>query len=577
MSTIITRSGKGFPLSHSDMDNNLINLNADKVENSLLPLYVTKTGVETLSNKTIALATNSVSGTLSDFNTACTDADFSSATALSNSSGSSLVGFIQTIPSAIATTVQTKIRDILSISDGISSLTLNVPSQYGTIQAAFSYLNTKQLAPGFLVTIQVADGTYTISSGISLNHPQGSQISLVGNATTPANCILTTSAAPSFDCLSVSSGNEFGLINGFTITTPSKAGSANNFTGILAVDNSSLIEVKNCTVNNWYYSIAERSDSHIYTHDCIFSNAGDVSVWGFCGGSIRATNLTVSGASDSVNDLGYGFQAEYGATLEITSSSATTCRKAGFAALSNGTGRYYSCTSNSNNGSGFVSQAGGVIEANGSTASTNTRYGIECFGAGTVTGLSTNSGNTLGVDNGMVYFDQGSLGARIAANGDLRIDNNGTGSTHFNTSGGMQFSISHTPSAVNRWVVTGGGTGAGLYLDAVGSDTNVSTNIRAKGSEVVRLISNTKAALQAFSSSSSVVNYLQANASLTGAAVQLVAAGSDSVIDMAILPKGAGSYVQLGAGFTGTGDVACNGYITVKDNVGTIRKLMTTV
>lgn len=47
---------------------------------------VTQTGIETLTNKTIALGSNTVSGTLAQFNTACSDADFASLAAL-NASG----------------------------------------------------------------------------------------------------------------------------------------------------------------------------------------------------------------------------------------------------------------------------------------------------------------------------------------------------------------------------------------------------------------------------------------------------------------------------------------------------------
>lgn len=39
MSTIITRAGKGSPLTNNEMDNNLINLNTDKVETSVLANY----------------------------------------------------------------------------------------------------------------------------------------------------------------------------------------------------------------------------------------------------------------------------------------------------------------------------------------------------------------------------------------------------------------------------------------------------------------------------------------------------------------------------------------------------------
>ena len=67
MSTLTTRAGKGAELTWDEIDTNLANLNNDKIEASQ---------VSTLTNKTIALGSNTVSGTLAQFNGALTDADF---------------------------------------------------------------------------------------------------------------------------------------------------------------------------------------------------------------------------------------------------------------------------------------------------------------------------------------------------------------------------------------------------------------------------------------------------------------------------------------------------------------------
>ena len=39
MSTIVTRSGKGSPLTHAEVDANFTNLNTDKVESSTISTY----------------------------------------------------------------------------------------------------------------------------------------------------------------------------------------------------------------------------------------------------------------------------------------------------------------------------------------------------------------------------------------------------------------------------------------------------------------------------------------------------------------------------------------------------------
>lgn len=64
MSTIVTRAGKGSPLTHTEVDNNFTNLNTDKAEDSVV---VKLTGAQTVTDKRInprAVAAGSTSGTL---------------------------------------------------------------------------------------------------------------------------------------------------------------------------------------------------------------------------------------------------------------------------------------------------------------------------------------------------------------------------------------------------------------------------------------------------------------------------------------------------------------------------------
>lgn len=66
--------------------------------------------------------------------------------------------------------------------DGSSS------TPYATITRALEYLSGKVLLGA--VTIQVVDGTYSYTSAITVDHPQGNLITIQGNTTTPANCRL---------------------------------------------------------------------------------------------------------------------------------------------------------------------------------------------------------------------------------------------------------------------------------------------------------------------------------------------------------------------------------------------------
>ena len=427
---------------------------------------------------------------------------------------------------SVATTTQTKLRNIIGVldegdTDNVGTLTLAVPSVYSTIQAAMDYLNAHTIAAGTTVKIQVADGTYNLSANLNMNHPQGSQIQLVGNETTPASVVLSV-AGSGFDCLTVSDGNKLGYLNGFKFYKTVKALAADNTTAILANNGATIICGDDIVVDNWYYGIAARNGSTIECDYAQVDHSGDVGIWAFCGSFVQCRNAVSNNAIDVANDLGFGIQAEYGSTVDCQSASATGCRKAGIAALSNSHVRSLSSTTSTNTGSGLLARDGGTIEAHGATSSSNTRYGIESIADGHVYYSSiTASGNTIGNFAPKAYFDNTTaLGARIVSDdGDFRIDSSGAYNIYFNTSGGAQFGVIHVASAVNRLQVKGSATGSGPILEAF---------------------------------------------------------GTDAVIDIQILPKGVGSYVKLGAGFTGTADVACNGYIPIKDDGGTIRKLMTT-
>jgi hypothetical protein len=69
------------------------------------------------------------------------------------------------------------------------------------------------------------------------------------------------------------------------------------------------------------------------------------------------------------------------------------------------------------------------------------------------------------------------------------------------------------------------------------------------------------------------VNHLRPYAAATGGAPAFTAVGSDTNIDLELRPKGTGR-VWIGA-WTANADAVVNGYITVKDSTGTIRKIAT--
>lgn len=123
MTTIVTRAGKGSSLSWVEADANFTNLNNNKVETTAIADMATKTGIETFTNKTINLTSNTLTGTLAQFNTAVSDANLVSLAGietLTNKSIPESTNRLEFIPSgtgAVSTTIQSKLRESVSVKD----------------------------------------------------------------------------------------------------------------------------------------------------------------------------------------------------------------------------------------------------------------------------------------------------------------------------------------------------------------------------------------------------------------------------------------------------------------------------
>lgn len=108
---------------------------------------MTLTEPGTFANKTFNLNNNTLIGTLSQFNAACTDADFVSVAALAASTGASTVGFTQAGAGATLRTAQDKMREIVSVKD-FGAVGDGVTNDTAAFVAAIAASNELYVPPG---------------------------------------------------------------------------------------------------------------------------------------------------------------------------------------------------------------------------------------------------------------------------------------------------------------------------------------------------------------------------------------------------------------------------------------------
>lgn len=493
-------------------------------------------------------------------------------------------GFVQAGAGAAVTTLLAQLRKTLYVSDfdstanavagGLNqrlivpfgmSLTINVPATCATIQAAFSAIAAWEIYG--TVKIQVADGTYSLTSEINLNHPYGQNIQLLGNTTVPDNCVLKVNTAPTFNGITCSHGNRFGLLDGFMIDLASKATLANNFSGIIALYGAFINCGPHIKVNNWYYGINASYGSSINADGAIVTYAGDVGIWAFCGSQVNALGAQSNYCSDTVNGWGFGFQAEYSSQVNCEGSSATGNNIAGFAALSGSNVRALNTASTENVGSGYLTRQGGTVEAYGGSSTNNTRYGIENQdGIGSVIGVPTNTGNALGTINPFALFDTSTGAARVSSSrGELRIDVGDSSSVYFNNTNGLQFEVRDGGAGTkNRPVLRGGGdlNGYQAQLMAAGSDANIPLRYDTKGVGSHFFNTGNGPQFEVFDTPNPA-NRFAATGSATGVAPRMQAIGSDENIHLRYTPKGTGTHLLDGLQNFASDSAAATGGIPV--------------
>jgi len=306
---------------------------------------------------------------------------------------------------------------LLPIGDVYSSVTLNVPSQFADINVALAYLNKRYIDNGVTVTIKIADGTYTYGTSgspisITPSHPQGNQIQIIGNTTTPANVVLQFYQANNTPAFWIKNNYALGFIDGVTINALD--GWQSNYTwnagispygfGIWAYMGGTVTVGVNVYINKFYYGMRSELDGHIYCQNNgstgpYIAYAGDCGIHAFNGGVVEARYAHCSYCGDSSQNLGYGFLAEMG-SLICNNGFAVYNYVAGVGALTGGSLWAFNVNSSHNNQYGYWAANGGRIEASQSTGSYNgttaSHANYSAFTGGVINAYQASSDHSTG-------------------------------------------------------------------------------------------------------------------------------------------------------------------------------------
>lgn len=410
----------------------ITNLNAQAARIKLIPIlkdYGAKGDGVTSDQTAIAAAIATGSSVLvTDGNYVCDLADTFTAAA-QWSSASTGFAFIGT--------------ERVPFGDIHDSITLYVGTGHAfpSLAACLNYLLDRSIyAP---VTVQIADGTYSTGQ-ITFSHPHGSNVSIIGNVTTPANVVFnvqTTSDGHGF--FLINQACSLSLINGMTINgdgwqshgvwNDGHVGAA-----FVANGSSSLYVGAAVVINKMYYGLRANEGAYIGAASGLtVTEAGDVGIHAAWGGTIECPGAQVSYTADTGNRLGNGLMAECGGTIIAEGAYSHNNAICGFEASSGGSmwclnsnaaynGKYNvlarangTCLFSSGSGGisyathagshGVRAESGGFVEIIGSVyIYSNGQDGISANGGKIeCEGASTTNNNGFGVaarNGGLVYY-----------------------------------------------------------------------------------------------------------------------------------------------------------------------------
>ncbi len=298
-----------------------------------------------------------------------------------------------------------------------SDLTLNVPSEYATIQDALNYLSDKFIPDNVTVTIRVAAGIHTHTSQITVKHPCGKQIQIVGAdpITTTISSVGTVSGSAGNWSVPITVADATGIQVGQYAIVRNTTGTDDHYAlrGIWEITNVSgnTITIKNTHRKGTFPTFTcTGGDVVVLTTILKFNDCHGITVDGAILGYLNNVAVVSNGASGYIGIMALGNISNYSIRGAIRCGDNVGVNGFGshgyFAAYSGSI--YAPSTVASGNGSvGYYAACSGSIHAGYSTASGNGSHGYHADLASSIHAeYSTASGNGtdyLAINMGCIY------------------------------------------------------------------------------------------------------------------------------------------------------------------------------
>jgi hypothetical protein len=371
----------------------------------------------------------------------------------------------------------------------------SLAAPWATPHRAMEYLSAFVIKQGVTVTVSVADGAYTFTTPLNLNHPNGSQIFINGGTTsgvrpttslTGGNAVGNTGATlAANDLLLNAYYNTRWQFNGCHGLVCTDGGNVTVNTVLIRGDGSSVWSGIICGLYNGssvsvYQGGVINLGSTVAVHNfggngVIAQGAGCVNV---SGGGLTVTNSGQSGLSViyggainggpncvSNNNNFNGLSVSVNGSIAFQSGIARYNGQYGVVTSYGGSINAPSATASNNGSSGITTQYGGSIEAQGAAASNNGANGIVTSYGGSIQA------------QGATVSNNGSTGVSNFFGGNINI---GSGTVTFNGLDGVA-SYSGGPIAAQS-VTSSNNTRYGIITDNGGSINAAAATVLSNGS-----------------------------------------------------------------------------------------------